>query len=198
MPMPKPPTIRIPLPAWVPGLLAAHPPLCMDDAQAMGLAITLARENAHRGTGGPFGALVVAAADGRVLAAGVNRVVASCCSLAHAEMLALSLAQQRLGTDDLAAAVPGGCTLVSSAEPCAMCMGALPWSGVTRLVCGARDADVRAAGFDEGDKPRQWIAAYGRRGIAVTRDCRRREARAVLLEYAAAGGPIYGPARPET
>ena len=151
--------------------------------------------NRRRGTGGPFGALVLESASRRLIAAGLNLVVGSHCSIAHAELVALSVAQQQLRDDDLAAAVPGGCTLVSSAEPCAMCMGAIPWSGVTRLVCGARDADVRQAGFDEGDKPADWVEAYRRRGIAVTRDCRRSQARALLLEYTAAGGRIYGPGR---
>ena len=187
--------IQICLPAWVPDFLAAGPQVCVDDDQAMGLAIDLARENCRRGTGGPFGALVMESASGRVVAGGVNLVVASHCSIAHAEMVALAVAQQGLRDCDLAAAIPGGCTLVSSAEPCAMCMGALPWSGVTRLVCGARDEDARAAGFDEGDKPADWVDAYARRGIAVTRDRRRAWARAVLLEYAKAGGRIYGPGR---
>jgi tRNA(Arg) A34 adenosine deaminase TadA len=76
-----------------------------------------------------------------------------------------------------------------------MCMGAVPWCGIGRLLCGARDTDARAAGFDEGDKPADWGDAYRRRGIAVTRDCLRAAASAVLLDYAAAGGLIYGPAR---
>jgi tRNA(Arg) A34 adenosine deaminase TadA len=186
-------TIEIPLPAWVRPFLAAAPRSCADDDQAMALAIALAQENSRRGTGGPFGALVLESSNGRVLAAGVNLVVASRCSIAHAEMVALCLAQQGLGGYDLATAIPGGATLVSSAEPCAMCMGAVPWSGIGRLVCGARDEDARAAGFDEGDKPTDWVAAYQRRGIAVTRDCLRPQARAVLLDYAGAGGLIYGP-----
>ena len=113
--------------------------------------------------------------------------------MAHAELLALGTAQQALGGHDLGQLVPGGCTLVSSAEPCAMCLGALPWAGIGRLLCGARDEDVRAAGFDEGDKPADWVQAYRRRGIEVTRDCLRSEAAAVLRDYAATGGPIYGP-----
>ena len=69
----------------------------------------------------------------------------------------------------------------------------IPWSGVTRLVCGARAADAEAIGFDEGPKPRGWIAALERRGIAVVRDVRRADAVAVLRAYAAAGGAIYNP-----
>jgi len=185
------PEIRIQLPPWMQAFLEAAPRTFGDDTQAMDMAIALARENTRQGTGGPFGALVLESASGRLLAAGVNLVVTANCSLAHAEMVALASAQQQLGHFDLAQVVPGGCTLVSSAEPCAMCMGALPWSGASRLVCGARDQDVRSVGFDEGDKPADWVDAYRRRGITVTRDCLRGPALEVLRDYAASGGIIY-------
>jgi tRNA(Arg) A34 adenosine deaminase TadA len=185
--------IHIELPPWVDEVLAAWPRILANDEAAMGLAVALARENVRRGSGGPFGALVLESAGRALLAVGVNQVLGSRCSLAHAELVAIGLVQQAMGSHDLGELVPGGCTLVSSAEPCAMCLGAIPWAGIRRVVCGARDEDARAAGFDEGDKPADWVGAYQRRGIAITRDCLRGEARAVLLEYAAAGGPIYGP-----
>ena len=74
-----------------------------------------------------------------------------------------------------------------------MCLGAIPWSGLRRLVCAARDEDARAAGFDEGAKPCDWAEEFLRRGIAVTRDVMRREAASVLETYARGGGPIYNP-----
>jgi tRNA(Arg) A34 adenosine deaminase TadA len=77
-----------------------------------------------------------------------------------------------------------------------MCLGAIPWSGLRGLVCGARVADAEAIGFDEGSRPRGWVSALERRGLRVVRDVRRAEARAVLREYAEAGGALYGPARP--
>jgi tRNA(Arg) A34 adenosine deaminase TadA len=183
--------VRIPLPAWVPELLAGSPAQFSDDESAMEMALALSRENVRRQTGGPFGALVIASATGQLVSVGVNLVLYSRCSIAHAETVALAVAQQGLGTHDLGLAVPGGCTLVSSAEPCAMCMGAIPWSGVQRLVCAARDEDVRAVGFDEGHKPEDWQTAFARRGIAVSRDCLRARACAVLKEYVESGGPIY-------
>jgi tRNA(Arg) A34 adenosine deaminase TadA len=81
--------------------------------------------------------------------------------------------------------------LVSSTEPCAMCLGAIPWSGVRGLVCGARDEDARAAGFDEGTKPANWAKALDERGIEVVRDVLRDEAREVLRSYVSGGGTIY-------
>ncbi|QIK37929.1 nucleoside deaminase [Caldichromatium japonicum] len=185
--------IRIALPDWVDGFLAAYQLYPTDDEGRMQLVLALARENIRAGTGGPFAAAVFGRGDGRLIAIGVNRVVASRCSLAHAEMVAIGLAQQQLGHYDLAAAAPGGCVLYTSAEPCAMCMGAIPWAGLQRVVIAARDMDARAAGFDEGDKPQDWLAAYARRGIEVVSDLLRAEAAAVLAHYARLGGEIYGP-----
>jgi len=182
---------RIALPDWVTDFLDGQPCRFADLESAMALAVGLARENVRQGTGGPFGAVMVESETGELVSVGVNLVLASRCSLAHAEMVALALAQRAYGDQDLASAVPGGCTLFSSAEPCAMCLGALPWSGVSCLVCGAREMDVRAVGFDEGDKPEDWPGALARRGISVTRDCLRAEAVAVLQEYALNGGAIY-------
>ena len=185
--------IQITLPHWMPGFLAKRAAATTDDTWRMRLVLDLARENVRAGTGGPFGAAIFAIDDGRLIAAGVNRVVASRCSIAHAEMVAIASAQQRLGHYDLRQAVPGGCALFSSAEPCAMCMGAIPWSGIERLVYAASDEDARAVGFDEGHKPADWIAGYARRGIQVTSDVMREEAAAILRDYAELGGEIYGP-----
>ncbi|NEX19696.1 nucleoside deaminase [Thiorhodococcus mannitoliphagus] len=159
----------------------------------MQLVLDLTRAHIRAGTGGPFGAALFDAQSGELISVGVNLVVASHCSIAHAEMVAIASAQQRLGHYDLSQAVPGGCVIYSSAEPCAMCLGAIPWSGVERLVCAARDADARAIGFDEGHKPSDWQRGYAERGIEVTRDILRQEASALLRDYARHGGEIYGP-----
>lgn len=183
------------LPSWVRGFLARRPGRFPDADARMRLAIGLAAENGARGTGGPFGAAVFERASGRLVAVGVNRVEPSGLSHAHAEMLALALAQRARGTWDLGAPGDPRHELVSSSEPCAMCFGAIPWSGVAALVCGARAADAEAIGFDEGPKPAGWVAALERRGIAVARDVLRNEARAALAAYAAEGRAIYVPAR---
>ncbi|MFD2112407.1 nucleoside deaminase [Thiorhodococcus fuscus] len=190
---PQPGAIRIDLPEWVPGFLASVPRPLADDRARMAWVLELTRENIRAGTGGPFGAALFAADSGRLIAVGVNRVVPAYCSIAHAEMVAIATAQQHLGHYDLRQALPGGSILYSSAEPCAMCLGALPWSGIDRLVYAARDADVRAIGFDEGDKPNDWISGYARRGIRVTAELLREEAAELLRRYAANGGEIYDP-----
>ncbi len=109
----------------------------------------------------------------------------------HAEIVAIMVAQKIMGTFDLGAAGLPPLELVSSTEPCAMCLGAVVWSGVRRLVCGARDGDARAIGFDEGPKPDDWIAALKARGIAVRRDVGRQAAMGVLKHYVACGGLVY-------
>jgi len=179
------------LPAWVRAWVArrSRAPL-RSDAARMDLAISLAAENVRRRTGGPFGAVVLERRTGRVVAVGVNRVESTGLSFAHAEMLALSLAHHAHGHHDLAARGPA-LELVTSSEPCAMCFGAIPWSGITRLVCGARASDAEEIGFDEGAKPRDWVRALEQRGVEVLRDVRRKEAVAVLRAYADAGATIY-------
>jgi tRNA(Arg) A34 adenosine deaminase TadA len=177
------------LPPWVPEVVK-EAPLPNDDAERAAFATLIARENVRHRTGGPFGAALFSLADGALLSVGVNLVVPGRCSSAHAEIVALSLAQARLGTHDLTM-VDGGCVLVSSVEPCAMCLGAIPWAGVRRLITGARDDDARAIGFDEGAKPHDWVDRLENRGIEVSRDLGREAAVAVLREYVEAGGEIY-------
>lgn len=181
--------IRLQLPYWVDDLIPDPQRLFPTVEERMELAIALARRNIASG-GGPFGAAVFASESGRLIAPGVNLVMPGHCSSAHAEIVALSLAQQRLGLHQLGLA-GGRFELVSSTEPCAMCLGAVPWSGVVRLVCGARDEDARAVGFDEGDKPADWPNLLRRRGIEVLRDVLRLDAAAVLRAYVEQGGELY-------
>ncbi len=177
------------LPEWFGSEATTPGPIPAIEAR-MEFVIGLARANIRHRTGGPFGAAVFDAA-GNLVAAGVNLVETANCSILHAEMVAIALAQKSLGRYDLSDGNRLAYELVSSAEPCAMCFGAVPWSGVSRLVCGARDADARAIGFDEGPKTALWQEALAERGIAVVRDVLRKEATAVLNDYRDEGGIIY-------
>jgi tRNA(Arg) A34 adenosine deaminase TadA len=177
------------LPAWVqPFLLDWQQPLSAID-QRMRLAIALSKESVQQKTGGPFGAVVVNEQTGELVSVGINLVTTAGLSIAHAEMVALSLAQLSVGQWNLSHTGP--LQLVTSCEPCAMCFGALPWSGIKSLVCGARKKDAEAAGFDEGDKTREWVKSLRRRGIEVQRGVLRKEAASVLAYYRDNGGPIY-------
>jgi tRNA(Arg) A34 adenosine deaminase TadA len=153
--------------------------------------IEAAQLNISKGTGGPFAAAVFETESGKLVSVGVNLVTSAGLSILHAEMLALALAQRKVGTYDLGRYDVPGHDLVASAEPCAMCLGAIPWSGVRRVIVGACDSDVRAIGFDEGPKMKDWKNELEKRGIAVICDVEREAAVQVLLNYALQGGRIY-------
>ena len=179
--------LRITIPDWVDECVATFQGALADEQAQMQLAIALSRENVARG-GGPFGAIVIAG--DAVVAAGVNRVLDSRLSIAHAEIVALMRAQIAL-----AGSAPGThepLALVTSTEPCCQCFGAIVWSGIARLVCGALKEDAEAIGFDEGPKPSDWALELERRGISVRQALGREQARAVLADYQRLGGPIYG------
>ena len=156
----------------------------------MELAIELAAQNIKH-DGGPFGAAIFELQTGKLIAPGINLVMQINCSVVHAEIVAIILAQQMLENFDLGAEGLPEYELVSSTEPCAMCLGAIPWSGIRSVVCGARDEDARSIGFDEGDKPEQWTKKLEARSIVVTRDILRYEAKAILQKYVDEGGIIY-------
>jgi tRNA(Arg) A34 adenosine deaminase TadA len=178
-------SLRIDVPAWVDELVEARRGELARPEQRMALAIALSRANVERG-GGPFGAVVFAGAE--PIAAGVNLVLSSGFSIAHAEIVAIMRAQRQLSSRD----VPRPYTLYTSAEPCCQCFGALIWSGLQGLVCAANTSDVESVGFDEGPKPQPWQEVLARNGFAVAEGLLRPEARAVLDEYKRRGGPIYG------
>ena len=160
----RPASLEIAPPPWLDALVDWDRRYDSDEDR-MRLIISLARENVMRGSGGPFGAAVFDAEGGRVVAAGVNSVTRLANSVLHAEIMAIMLAQHRVASFTLAAPGLPRHELVTSCEPCAMCLGATLWSGVRRLICGAAREDALALSFDEGPVfPESW--AYLRsRGI---------------------------------
>lgn len=183
------PSVHLTLPPWVDDVVPPPSHLFTSDEEKMELAIRLSELNVERLTGGPFGAAIFDSSTGRLVSVGVNLVTTSICSSAHAEIVACSVAQVALKTPTLNAV--GSFELVTSCEPCAMCFGATPWSGVQRLLCGAREEDARKVGFDEGSKVADWKDALRSRGIEVVCDVLRERAAAALLSYKTAGGIIY-------
>jgi tRNA(adenine34) deaminase len=101
------------------------------DEQFMREALGLARQAAAAGEV-PVGAVVVI--DGAIAGRGWNSPIARNDPTAHAEILALREAAERIGNYRLT-----GATLYVTLEPCAMCSGALVVARVDRLVFGARD-----------------------------------------------------------
>jgi len=180
------------LPPWVgPFLEAWDAPLDTPD-QRMRLAIALSAQNVAWGTGGPFAAVVYEVDTHRIVSAGVNVVVPQGASLAHGEVVALLLAQEALGTHDLGRRDLPRLELATTSQPCIQCYGALIWSGVRRVLVGARGSDVESlVGFDEGPVPADWVGQWALRGIEAQTDVLRDEACQVLRAYKESGAPVY-------
>lgn len=113
-------------------------------------SIALATRNVAEG-GGPFGAVIVR--DGEVIATGTNQVTPTLDPTAHAEVVAIRAACQAIGDFRLT-----GCVLVSSCEPCPLCLSAALWARVDRVVFAADRHDAAAAGFDD----REFYELFGR------------------------------------
>lgn len=157
------------------------------DETAMAFVLEATRLNIEEG-GGPFGAMVTDPS-GEMVAVGVNRVRPAGQSVLHGEVVALMLAQQKLGSHFFAGL--GDFTLFTSCAPCDMCCGAIRNAGIRRLVCGARSEDAEAAGFDEGIKPADWVSRIQARGIAVVEDLSRVEGAQLMRDYVDRGGELY-------
>ncbi len=185
------PSFELNMPGWLEEFLPPPDKVYPTMRERMQLAIELSRLNVEHGTGGPFGAALFDMETDRLVAPGVNLVASLGCSVFHAEIVAITLGQKKAGSYDLGGRGIPPMELVSSTEPCAMCFGSLPWSGIRRLVCGARDGDARGIGFDEGPKLSSWVSALEGRGIEVVRDICRDESLDVLRKYMDEGGLIY-------
>ena len=183
-------SLVVDLPAWALDLARAKSHYVSDD-ERMELAIELSRQNVERGEGGPFGAAVFEEASGRLVAVGVNSVRRLSNCTAHAEMVALMFAGTELNNGAYRSENGESYVLATSCEPCAMCLGAVLWSGVRRLVCGATRADAVSIGFDEGPVFKESWDYIAQRGIHTTHEVRRGEAHSVLLRYIELCGPIY-------
>lgn len=105
-------------------------------------AVRLARENVSVGKGGPFGALVVK--DGQIVGKGVNQVTSNNDPTAHAEIMAIRDACQKIASFQLT-----GCIIYTSCEPCPMCLGAIYWARPDMIVFAAENTDAAKAGFDD-------------------------------------------------
>jgi len=186
------------LPDWAVAELQELPE-CLPTLQSrMATVIRFARLNFLRQTGGPFAAGVFERDSGRLIVIGVNRVMPLNCSSAHAEVMALSLAQQQLGCYDLGGPGLPAHQLVVNWSPCAMCFGAVLWSGIRSLViAGAGPELEQITGFDEGPMPPEWRQELARRGIALTEDILREEALADFRTFVASQPVVYNARRGE-
>ncbi len=105
-------------------------------------AIGLAQEGIDSNSGGPFGAVVVK--NGEIIGEGCNRVTSTNDPTAHAEVVAIRNACQKLGSFQL-----DDCVLYTSCEPCPMCLGAIYWARPAKIFYAATRIDAANIGFDD-------------------------------------------------
>jgi tRNA(Arg) A34 adenosine deaminase TadA len=154
--------------------------------------IRFSRLNFEKQTGGPFAAGIFEKDTGKMVVIGVNRVVPSNCSSAHAEVMTLSMAQKLLGTFDLGGAGMPAYQFVVNWRPCAMCYGASIWSGIRSLaIAGSGPELEKITGFDEGPIHPQWDEEMRKRGIEVIDNVLTDEAVTVFRDFAASGALVY-------
>jgi guanine deaminase len=139
-----------------------RPPAISRDPAFMRRAVALSVANAGGARGGPFGAVVVK--DGRIVGEGANRVTPWRDPTAHAEIVAIRRAAKRLKTHDLS-----GATIYTSCEPCPMCLAAILWARISRMVYACSRADAARAGFDDDWFYRQVARPVGRRQLKARR-----------------------------
>ena len=105
-------------------------------------AIELAQSGVDSNTGGPFGCVV--AKNGAIVGEGVNQVTSTNDPTAHAEVVAIRNACNKLGSFQL-----DGCVIYTSCEPCPMCLGAIYWARPERIFIACDRSDAARAGFDD-------------------------------------------------
>ncbi len=151
----------------------------MSDEAYMRLAIEKTREGIAAGQS-PFGSVIVR--DGQVIAATHNTVWRDGDPTAHAEVNCIRQAARELKTIALR-----GCTLYSTTEPCPMCLAAIHWAKLERVVYGATIADAAAAGFHELYVAAKELANLGRSPLRVEDGLLREECAALFAEWRATG-----------
>lgn len=113
-----------------------------DDRKFMLEAIRLAQNGVESDAGGPFGAVVVK--DGQIISEGWNCVTSTNDPTAHAEVIAIRRACEKLGSFQLE-----GCVLYTSCEPCPMCLGAIYWARPEKIIYACTREDAAKVGFDD-------------------------------------------------
>jgi len=103
-------------------------------------AIRLSRKGMRANEGGPFGSVVVRG--DKVVGRGWNRVLVSHDPTAHAEVEAIRAASKKLKRFDLS-----DCVIYASCQPCPMCLSAIYWAGIRRVVYANTAGEAAKIGF---------------------------------------------------
>ena len=184
--------VSISLPEWVTEVLASKPETYPTIEDRMRLIIEFSQHNIDHETGGPFAAGVFEEETGKLVSIGVNRVMPLNCSSAHAEIVALSMAQRKLDSFDLGGPGLPSHQLVVNWRPCLMCYGAVIWSGVRSLVIAGSGPELESiTGFDEGPMGDDWVEDLEKRGINVIDDVLTEEAVKVFHSFKEKGMFVY-------
>lgn len=188
--------IHLSVPGWLQQELGKLPEKIPSIDDRMAAVIRFSGLNVEHNTGGPFAAGVFEQDSGKLVVIGVNRVMANHCSSAHAEVMALTMAQAILGTHDLGSAGLPSYQLVVNWRPCAMCYGAVIWSGIRSLVIAGDGPELEElTGFDEGPMRPDWAEQLRQRGIEVTSNVQTAEACKVFELFRDRGHHVYNPSR---
>ena len=188
--------LNLELPEWIETFLAEYPVEISSMENQMRFVLDLTERNIREKTGGPFGAAVFEQESGKLVSVGVNVVVEQNCSAAHAEMMALMLAQKKIGHYDLGDVGSVAHRLVTSGKMCAMCLGNVCWSGIKEVVSSAEPEDVeRITGFDEGPTPPDYNDQLKLRGINLVPELLREQGKKVLQLYIDQNGLVYNATR---
>jgi len=107
----------------------------------MKMAINEARITINENKGGPFGA-VITDSDGDIVSVASNLVLESHDPTAHAEIVAIRKASEKLKTHDLS-----NCTLYATGYPCPMCLSAIIWANIKKVYYGTNLKDAENIGF---------------------------------------------------
>ena len=151
----------------------------MDEKHWMTLAIEKTRAGIAAGQS-PFGSVIVRGDE--LVASTHNTVWRDTDPTAHAEVNCLRAAARAIGSIDLS-----GCTLYSTCEPCPMCLSAIHWAKIDRVVFGATIADAATAGFCELEVPAATLAAMGGSPLKVESGLLREECARLFAEWKQAG-----------
>jgi guanine deaminase len=142
----------------------------------MKAAIEDAGRGIRRHDGGPFGACVVKG--GRIVAVAHNEVLKTGNPTRHAEIVAIGLASQRLGSHLLE-----GCDIYSTTEPCPMCFSAIHWARMRCVFFGTSVPDVQRLGFNELTISNRTLKRLGRSPLVIRSGVARAECRKLLLDW---------------
>jgi tRNA(Arg) A34 adenosine deaminase TadA len=179
-------------PPWVEDKVAKISEVIPTIEDRMRVVIRFSKLNIDNKTGGPFAAAIFEKNTGKFISIGVNRVVPLNCSTAHAEIVAISLAQKRLETYDLGGPGIPPMQLVVNWCPCVMCYGAVLWSGIRSLVIAGSSSELKdITGFDEGPLHPNWVKELENRGIEFIDNVLKQEARKIFKTFSDRNEFVY-------